>query len=143
MSLPKSKHRVSAFYHPSIHQFSTLEKTKLYHYPNLTSVLNTSFQQIACACALARDLCHGRQRVSPFFHIFSFRTPGTDFHNFSSPGFLTPKMTELREPLHSDSPFCLDFAVTLSSPDSFFVLFDITSEQSAELKWLMLNKHKR
>ena len=37
----------------------------------------------------------------------------------------------------------LDFAVTLSSPDSFCVLFDITSEHSAELKWLMLNKHKR
>ena len=37
----------------------------------------------------------------------------------------------------------LDFAVTLSSPDSFCVLFDITSEHSAELKWLMLNKHKK
>ena len=37
----------------------------------------------------------------------------------------------------------LDFAVTLSSPDSFCVLFDITSEHSAELKWLMLDKHKR
>ena len=36
----------------------------------------------------------------------------------------------------------LDFAVTLSSPDLFCVLFDITSEHSAELKWLMLNKHK-
>ena len=37
----------------------------------------------------------------------------------------------------------LDFAVTLSSPDSSCVLFDITSEQSVELKWLILNKHKR
>ena len=36
-----------------------------------------------------------------------------------------------------------DFAVTLSSPESFCVLFDITSEQSVKLKWLMLNKHKR
>ena len=36
-----------------------------------------------------------------------------------------------------------DFAVTLSSPDSSCVLFEITSEQSVELKWLMLNKHKR
>ena len=36
-----------------------------------------------------------------------------------------------------------DFAVTLSSAESFCVLFDITSEQSVELKWLMLNKHKR
>ena len=37
----------------------------------------------------------------------------------------------------------LDFAATLSSPDSFCVLLDITSEHSAELKWLMINKHKR
>ena len=37
----------------------------------------------------------------------------------------------------------LDFAVTLSSPDSFCVLLDITSEHSAELKWRVLNKHKR
>ena len=37
----------------------------------------------------------------------------------------------------------LDFAVTLSSPDSFCVLFNITSENSAELKWLLLNKHKK
>ena len=37
----------------------------------------------------------------------------------------------------------IDFAVTLSSPDSFCVLFDITSEHSSELKWLMFIKHKR
>ena len=37
----------------------------------------------------------------------------------------------------------LDFAVAPSSPDSFCVLLDITSEHSAELKWLMLNKHER
>ena len=36
-----------------------------------------------------------------------------------------------------------DFAVTLSSLDSFCVLFDIPSEHSARLKWLLLNKHKR
>ena len=47
--------------------------------------------------------------------------------------------------LHRKTKFIIgfDFAVTLSSPDSFCVLFDITSEQSVELKWLMLNKHKR
>ena len=33
--------------------------------------------------------------------------------------------------------------MTLSSPESFCVLFDITSEHSAELKWLMLDKHKK
>ena len=46
---------------------------------------------------------------------------------------------------HLDSEFVIgfDFAVTLSFLESFCVLFDITSEHSAELKWLMLNKHKR
>ena len=39
---------------------------------------------------------------------------------------------------HDDS---VEIAVTLSSPESFWVLFDITSEQSVELKWLMLKKH--
>ena len=36
----------------------------------------------------------------------------------------------------------LDFAVTLSSPESFCVLFAIPSEQSAQLKWLMLKNTK-
>ena len=36
-----------------------------------------------------------------------------------------------------------DFAVTLSSPESYCTLFVIASEHSAELKWLMLNKHKK
>ena len=36
----------------------------------------------------------------------------------------------------------LDFAVTLSSADSFVFFFDITSEHSAELKWLKLKNHK-
>ena len=36
-----------------------------------------------------------------------------------------------------------DFAMTLSSPALSCVLFDITSRQLVELKWLMLNKHKR
>ena len=47
--------------------------------------------------------------------------------------------------LHRNTKFIIgfDFAVTLSSPESFCVLFEITSEQSVELKWLMLNKHTR
>ena len=36
-----------------------------------------------------------------------------------------------------------DFPLTLSSPASSCVLFDTTSRQLVELKWLMLNKHKR
>ena len=53
------------------------------------------------------------------------------------------KMTELRELLQIKLIIGLDFAVTLSSPDSSGVLFDITSEQSVGLKWLTLNKHKK
>ena len=47
--------------------------------------------------------------------------------------------------LHRETKFIIvfDFAVTLSSPESFCVLFHITPEQSVELKWVMLNKHKR
>ena len=47
--------------------------------------------------------------------------------------------------LHRETKFSIgyDFAVTLSSPESFRVLFDITSEHSVELKRLMLNKHKK
>ena len=47
--------------------------------------------------------------------------------------------------LHRETKFIIgfDFALTLSSPASFCVLFDITSERLVELKWQMLNKHKR
>ena len=46
---------------------------------------------------------------------------------------------------HLDTKFIfgIDFAVTLSSPASSCVLFDIASRLLMELKWLMLNKHKR
>ena len=36
-----------------------------------------------------------------------------------------------------------DFAVTLSSPDSSCVLFDINSEQSVELKWLIFKQTQK
>ena len=98
VSLPESKQRVSPFYHPSIQQLSTLEKTKLCHRPILSSVLSTSFQQIACGGALARDLCHSQQRVSPFYHISQLsHSRDSDFQNF----------TGLREPLQSDSSLAL------------------------------------
>ena len=79
MSLPESKQGVFPFYHPSTHQLSTLEKTKLCHHPILSGVVDNG---------------------SPRSIIFlSFRTPGgSDFLSFS-PGFPTPKMTKLREPL--------------------------------------------
>ena len=46
---------------------------------------------------------------------------------------------------HLDTKFVIgfDFGVTLSSPASSCVLFDIALTLLMELKWLMLNKHKR
>ena len=46
---------------------------------------------------------------------------------------------------HLDTKFVIgfDFAVTLSSPASSFVIFDIALHLLMELKQLMLNKHKR
>ena len=89
-----------------------------------------------------------KQRVSPFsrtsqladseeFRLSCLVFTGlSDAVEDSADGVLSP---------HRATKFIIgfDFAVTLSSPDSFCVLFDITSEHSAELKWPMLNKHKR
>ena len=36
-----------------------------------------------------------------------------------------------------------DFAVTRSSPESCCDIFAIASEQTVELKWLILNKHNK
>ena len=81
----------------------------------MSSLLSACFQQIGSG-GLARDLCHGTQRVSPFYHISQIaHSEDFDFRNFSSPSFLMPKMTELREPLQLIIGH--DFAVTLSSPD--------------------------
>ena len=47
--------------------------------------------------------------------------------------------------LHRETTLIIgfDLAVTLSSPTSSCVLFDITWRQLVELKWLMLKRHKR
>ena len=65
------------------------------------------------------------------------------FINFSSPRFSDAEDDRVEGALAIKLIIGLDFAVTLSSPESCCVLFDITSEQSVELKWLTLNKHKR
>ena len=114
----EGKQRVSRFYHPSIHQISTLEKTKLYHRPILSSLL--CFQRIGGG-GLAPDLCYGN-----FYHKSQLS------HYDRVEGALEIKLI-----------IGFDFAVTLSSTASSCVLFDITSRQLVELKWLMLNKHKR
>ena len=58
-----------------------------------------------------------------------------------------PKMTELMEPFHcfaqSNSSSASTLLCLFLHLNLFAFLFDITSEHSAELKWLMLNKHKR
>ena len=89
-----------------------------------------------------------KQRVSPFFHAAQFASPEEiDFHVWFSPGFLLQWRQARQESfsLHRETKFIIgfDFAVTLSSPESFCVPFDISSEQSVELKWLLINKHKR
>ena len=72
------------------------------------------------------------------FIFLSFRTPGT----LTSIAFLprTAEDDRVEGALAIKLIIGLDFAVTLSSPDSSCVLLDITSEQSVELKWLMLIK---
>ena len=97
---------------------------------------------------LARDLCRGNQLVSPFYRASQLAdSEDFDFHVWV--------FTVLSDAVEESAAgalsllraikliIVLDFAMTLSSPDSFCVLFDITSEHSAELKWLMLIKHKR
>ena len=77
----------------------------------------------------------------------STRSEVIDFHIWFSPGFLMQQRQARQESfsLHRETKFLIgfDFAVTHSSPESFSVHFDITSEQLKELKWLMLNKHTR
>ena len=138
--LLEDKQQVSPFHHPSIHQISTLEENKFYQYSILSSLMSVLSQRVGGA----RDWCHGRQLFSPFYHTSQLSRweaclvfPGlSDAADDRADGGLSMlRVIKLT--------IVLDFAVTLSSPDSFCVLFDITSEHSAELKWLMWNKHKR
>ena len=85
--------------------------------------------------------CRGQQRVSPFYHISQIAySEAFHFRNFSSPGFpmQSRQATSRVLSLHRETNFIIgfDFAV-IPSPDSSCVLFDITSEQSVELKCLM------
>ena len=80
-------------------------------------------------------LFEGKQRVSPFYH--------PSIHQLLFSGLSDAEDDRVEGALAIKLIIGLDFAVTLSSPESCCVLFDITSEQSVELKWLTLNKHKR
>ena len=88
------------------------------------------------------------KQVSLFFDAaHSMSSEVVDFHIRFSPGFLMQHRQARQESfsLHRETKFIIgfDFAVTLSSPESFCVVFDITKEQLVELKWLMLNKHTK
>ena len=92
---PRGDRRVSPFYHPSIHQLSTLEKTKLYHRPTLSSVLSTElptklFVEVhwLVTCVTADNGLHRSIHISQLSHSKDY-----DFHSFSSLGFMMPKMT--------------------------------------------------
>ena len=69
------------------------------------------------------------------YHIWVFSWL-SDAVEASTLGFLT---------LHRETKFIIgfDFAVTFSSPASSCILFDITSRQLVEPKWLTLIEHKR
>ena len=87
------------------------------------------------------------QRVSPFYRTYQF----ADSEEFDF-RVLFPELSDAMEgstsvflSLHRKTKFIISFdvAVTLSPPASFCVLLDITSRLLMELKWLMLNKHRR
>ena len=84
------------------------------------------------------------QRVAPFYPLPQIsHSRDFDFHNFSSPGFLTSRVNRFEVALAIRLIIGRDFAVTRSSPEYCCNLFDITSEQSVEQKWLMKNKHNK
>ena len=71
-----------------------------------------------------------RQRVSPVFPLSQHSySRDLDFHN--------------SHPCNKAHHWSRDFAVTRSSPESCWSLFAIVSEQTVELKWLILNKHNK
>ena len=75
--------------------------------------------------------------------FLSFRTPRTLTSIAFLPGFSDAEDDRVEGAFAIRLIIGLDFAVTLSSPESCCVLFAINSKQTVELKWLILNKHKR
>ena len=87
------------------------------------------------------DRC--RHRVSPVLPLSQqLYSRDFDFHNFFT------GLTEVEDDTF-DGTLAIrliigrGFAVTRSSPESCCTLFAIASEQTVELKWLILNKHNR
>ena len=81
-ALAVSKQRVSPFYRPSIHQISTLEKTKFYQHSILSSFMSVRIQRVGA-------LLLSKQRVSPFYRISQLAdSENFDYRVWFSPGFL-------------------------------------------------------
>ena len=86
------------------------------------------------------SVCCVYTRVSPFYKCFSVCRRSGDWFScpfFSALSDAVKGSTIGVHSLHRETKFVIgfDFAVTLSSPESFCVLFEITSEQAVELKW--------
>ena len=118
----EGRQRVAPFYHPSIHQISTLEKAKLCHRPTLSSLVSTSFRQIVCGGGLPRDLRHGKQQVAPFYHLYQL----SHSKDFWLPWLTFPRLSHAENDRVEAAVarrliIGLDFAVTLSSPESYCV----------------------
>ena len=88
-------------------------------------------------CATANN---GYHRSIIFLSLYTQRT--LTFINYLPRAFWCRRWQSWGSPCNRPI-IGLDFAVTLSSPEPFCVIFDITSEQSVELKWLMSNKHNK
>ena len=87
-------------------------------------------------------------RVSPYLFAAQLTSSEvlSDFQIWCSPGFQMQSRQARSDPsrcIVMPNSIGFDFAVTLSSPASSGVLFDIASRLLMLLKWLMLNKHKR
>ena len=74
--------------------------------------------------------------------FLSFRTPGTLTSITFLPGLSDAEDDRVEGDL-AIRLIGLDFVVNLSSAESFCVLFELTSEQTVELKWLMLNQNTK
>ena len=109
-------------YYQLIHQISTLEKTKFCQHSILSSLMSKRLQQVRPVlwCCSVRELRSSWLSCLVFSGL-------SDAVEASTSGVLS---------LHRETKFIIgfDFAMTLSSLESFCVLFDITSEQSVELK---------
>ena len=90
-------------------------------------------------------------QISPFLDAAqSTCSEEIDFRVWFSPGFLMQWKVARQQSFRciarlnsSWASILLWHVLHLNLFESFCVLFDITSEQVVELKWLMLNKHKR